>query len=197
MIEFIRYIFSLCTLLFASVCLSALSYNSGEPLPECPTEIIEEQAEPEVTEQAVEDSTIIYDIPLSEEYQRFISYCCVKYGVDYKLALAVMTVENRTYDVDIVSNTADYGLFQINTICFKELRENGLLPDFCSILDPYTNIECGVYLLSKCEYDEPHLVACQYHNGESGARELWNNGIWSTGYTEKVLKEMRTLKCKL
>src|SRR5690606_36348654 len=53
-------------------------------------EIMTEEIIPEVVEQEI----IYYDIPLSEELQKFTYETCQEYDIEYELALAVMQLES-------------------------------------------------------------------------------------------------------
>lgn len=80
-----------------------------------------------------------------------------------------------------VSSTNDYGLMQINAINHKENTD---------YLDPYDNVEQGIKALHKLakKYNEADLVLMCWNCGETGARKLWEQGIYSTEYSRKVLE---------
>jgi len=84
------------------------------------------------------------NIPLSKDLQKFLYNKCEESGVDYKLALALMATESD-YKNGYVSDSNDYGLFQINKINHKWLAEKVGTPN--TPLDPYVNIQWGVSML--------------------------------------------------
>jgi phosphate/sulfate permease len=131
------------------------------------------------------------DISLDADIQKFTYYLCKGYNIDYYLVLAVMEVESD-FQTDIVSSTNDYGLMQINQNNHEWLTETIGVDDF---LDPYQNIRSGTFILRKLfeKYQKPSLVLMAYNMGESGAARLWKQGIYSTDYTEKVLKYQKEL----
>ena len=55
--------------------------------------------------------------------------------------------------------------------------------------DPYQNIRAGVFVLRKLfeRYQDTNMVLMAYNMGEDGAARLWEKGIYSTDYTEKIL----------
>ena len=55
--------------------------------------------------------------------------------------------------------------------------------------DPYDNVEQGIKALHRLtgEYNEADLVAMCWNCGETGARKLWEQGIYSTEYSRKIL----------
>ena len=78
----------------------------------------------ETEENKIEDSLpaiarsgnyIYYDIPLSNELQEYTEDVCREYNIDEKLVFAIIGRESA-YQPDVISDTNDYGLMQIN-IC--------------------------------------------------------------------------------
>ena len=56
-------------------------------------------------------------------------------------------------------------------------------------LIPTRNIRAGVFVLRKLfeRYQDTNMVLMAYNMGEDGATRLWEKGIYSTDYTEKIL----------
>lgn len=131
------------------------------------TEVIEEQGfEP-------------WDIPLSDDLQQYIHNLCEKYDISYAMVIAMIDVESG-FNSKAVSSTNDYGLMQINSVNHK---------DNMDYLNPYDNVEQGIKALHRLtgEYNEADLVAMCWNCGETGARKLWEQGIYSTEYSRKIL----------
>ena len=76
---------------------------------------------------------------------------------------------------------------QINTINHEWMTEKFGFNDY---LDPYQNTRAGIYILRKLfeKYEDPAKVLMAYNMGETGAKKLWNKGIFETDYTNEVLK---------
>lgn len=126
------------------------------------------------------------DIGLDENIQEFIYLLCDGYDIDYSFVLALIDQESN-FTINAVSNTGDYGLFQINEINHDELKNTLGIKD---ISDPYENTRAGMFILRKLfeKYEEPAKVLMAYNMGETGAKILWDKGVFSTTYTDKVLK---------
>ena len=148
------------------------------PPPEEPETYATEQTGAETIE---EQDFEPWDIPLSDNLQQHIHSLCEKYDVSYAMVIAMIDVES-SFDSKAVSNTSDYGLMQINAINHK---------DNMDYLNPYDNVEHGIKALNRLaeKYNEADLVAMCWNCGEAGARKLWREGIYSTEYSEKVIKK--------
>lgn len=127
------------------------------------------------------------DVPMDEELQEYIHYLSEGYDVEFSFVMAVIEHES-SFRSDVVSRTNDFGLMQINKINHKWLTENLGITDF---LDPYQNTRAGVHMLNDLfkKYEEPAKVLMAYNMGESGARKLWNQGIYETSYSKEIMKQ--------
>ncbi len=138
----------------------------------------------------VEEPVVFYyDVPLSEDLQDYIRELCKKHDVPMSLIMAMIEVES-SFRSDVISGTNDYGLMQINKINHEWLTEEYGITDF---LDPYQNVFCGITIiaghLEKTDGDIA-LALMRYNCGATGAKRLWDKGIYSTSYTEKILAAM-------
>lgn len=120
---------------------------------------------------------------LAYDLQELMQDQCEAYGVPYALALAIAEVETH-FDPDAVSPTHDYGLMQINQVNHEWLQGLGM--------DPLThagNIEAGVYIIGGYleRYGDTEQALMAYNNGPTGARKLWDAGVYQTDYTRKVM----------
>lgn len=146
-----------------------------------------------VTVIDTEPVTVYFDIPLSKELQDYIRNLCDEYGVPIELVIAIIDVES-TFRADVVSKTNDYGLMQINKCNHEWLTDKLGITDF---LDPYQNIKSGIHILSghlEVTNGDIELALMRYNNGASGAKKLWNKGIYSTAYTQKVMTAYESYK---
>lgn len=122
----------------------------------------------------------------NENLDAYLGDLCKEYKVDKKLALAIIECESA-FQPDVISETDDYGLMQINKCNHEWLSEKLGISDY---LDPRENMLAGVYMLSYLKQfadTEEKLIMC-YAHGVNGARAKWSEGIVSTRYTQKVLK---------
>ena len=130
-----------------------------------------------------------YDVPLSEDLQDYIRELCEKHDVPMSLIMAMIEVES-SFRSNVISGTNDYGLMQINKINHEWLSEEYGITDF---LNPYQNVFCGITIiaghLDKTDGDIT-LALMRYNCGATGAKRLWDKGIYSTSYTEKIIAAM-------
>lgn len=126
------------------------------------------------------------NVNMDEDLQEFIYCLSYGYNIDFPFIMGLMQKESN-FQADIISKTNDYGLMQINTINHKWLTEKFGFNDY---LDPYQNTRAGLYILRKLfeKYEDPAKVLMAYNMGETGAKKLWNKGIFETDYTNEVLK---------
>ncbi len=138
-------------------------------------------------EYLVEGSFEPLDCALSEELQEYTYYLCEAYYIDFDFAMALMFTES-SFRADVVSGTNDYGLMQINKCNHEYLAERLGITD---ITNPYQNIRAGLYLLRGLfeKYDDAAKVCMAYNMGEYGASVLWEQGIYETNYSRKVLSK--------
>lgn len=131
-----------------------------------------------------------WECHLDTVYQDYLYQMCEKYDVVeyYTLFLAQMYHESN-FKVDVISRTNDYGLMQINVCNHDWLGDILGSYDF---LDPYTNIEAGVYLMSDFlhKYNDVQKALVCYNRGESAVR---NKGIYTTDYSKCVVADMELL----
>ncbi|HEX2986215.1 MAG TPA: transglycosylase SLT domain-containing protein [Caproiciproducens sp.] len=133
-----------------------------------------------------------YDVPLSHDLQNYLFNQCEDRNVQPDLVIALMDVESH-YNPKLISRTNDYGLMQIN-ICHKDFLKKEL--KVSDLLDEKQNIKAGVYMLSGIvnKYSDMNQALMVYNCGESGARKLWKNGVYSTSYSRKVLAKLDEIK---
>ena len=134
-----------------------------------------------------------YDIPLETELQENKRKECDEMNVEMELVLAIMKVESD-FNSEVISDTNDYGLMQINIVNHESLQKKLSIYDF---LDPYDSARAGIYMLSGldwCENDVQRLMC--YNMGVTGAKRAWNKGIQETEYSKKVLKTKEELREK-
>ena len=143
-----------------------------------------------VVEQPIEETpeTIYYDCPLSYELQDYIRNLCEKHNVPMLVVIALIETESAFYS-NVISGTSDYGLMQINKINHKWLSEQYGISDF---LDPYQNVFCGITILSQHynQFNDINKSLMAYNLGATGAKRLWDKGVYETSYTQKINKAM-------
>lgn len=158
---------------------------------EAPTE---KRAEAE-TECIVLECTTLYDVPLTDELQIFIHEMCAEYGVDFRLVLAIISVESSFRCNAYNADTDCCGLMQIKGMNLPTVRAELGVTD---LFNAYENAMGGIYLLRQAlnyDGDIEHALLI-YNNGLGGAKELFYKGIHSTEYSRKVLEARDNLKVR-
>ena len=120
-----------------------------------------------------------------EDIQKMIYNVSEEYGLDYRLVTAVVKKESN-FTPDTISKTDDWGLMQINSCVHSYLREKLKITD---MLDPEQNVRSGCFLLKGLldKYKDPAMALTAYNRGEGGAKKLFDKGIYTSDYAEKVL----------
>lgn len=135
-----------------------------------------------------------YDIPLSKDLQLYTYTKCVEYGIPdhYELVLAMMWQESN-YTADLISETDDYGIMQINSCNHDWLVDLFGPIDF---LDASDNINAGVYIMSKLliKYEDEHMALMSYNMGEYGASLNWQAGSYTSKYSRSIMAKREAIK---
>ena len=136
------------------------------------------------TSEVVEPAEIYYDCPLTHDLQDYIRELCEKNEIPMSLVIAMIEVES-SFRTNAVSSTSDYGLMQINKINHEWLSEKYGITDF---LDPYQNVLCGITMLSQHynRFQDMDKSLMAYNLGATGAKRMWDKGIYETSYTRKI-----------
>jgi len=139
----------------------------------------------------------LLDIPLPLEVNQFIYDESEFRQIPYELIIAVIDAES-TFQLDVVSETGDYGLMQINQCNIASLKEEFQFDD---IMYYRNNVRSGVYLLSELytKYDgDVDKTLMAYNMGDTGAKQLWKKGITESKYSIKIKEKyeinLRTTK---
>ena len=150
-------------------------------------EVPEASTELEMIEE-IEEIQPRINCRLDDETQQMIVEKCAEYNIDFAFTMAVMFRESSFRPNVISSDGSDYGLMQINKINHERLSEELGITNF---LDPEQNVTAGLYMLQKLfeKYEDPALVLMAYNLGETGAKRLWDKGIYMSGYAEAVLRQ--------
>lgn len=129
-----------------------------------------------------------YDVPLSHSLQNYIYEVCTDEKVPMSLVIAMIDYESN-FNPEIVSDTDDYGLMQINRVNNEMLSSSYHSAD---MLDAYQNVFCGVKIIAGYinQYEDYNKALMAYNMGSYGAQKAWENGITSTTYSEQILELM-------
>lgn len=127
----------------------------------------------------------LLDVPLDRYLQEYIHRLCEESGLPYTLAIAVIEQESH-YIPWIISDSDDWGLMQINSVCHEWLSRELGVTDF---LDAWQNVRAGIWLLADyyARYGYASGALMCYNMGEPRAQSLFNQGIYATDYSERVI----------
>lgn len=136
---------------------------------------------------------VYYDVPMDDELQRYIQDLCKEYDFDRYDVVVALIQQESSFREDVISGTGDYGYMQINECNHNWLADELGLND---MLDGEQNIAAGIYILSDLygKYGDIELALMAYNCGEKGASDLWQQGIYSTKYSEGVINIASTLE---
>lgn len=149
-------------------------------------------------EPAPEEVYVFYNVPLSDDVQRYTQDLCDVFGVQYAHVLATMKVEsNYTHTAISPQNhngSTDWGIMQINSGNHKWLEGELGITDW---LDLQQNILAGVYILSHYNYhgDNFQAISMFYNSGPSKGRTNHTNGIY-TAYSYEAVKALEELEAR-
>lgn len=134
-------------------------------------------------------------LPLSYDIALYTIYKAQQNGIDPDLLFCIMWRESNFNPYEIGKNTNgtyDYGLMQINSSNFSFLSQKIGITSMNDLLDPYKNIDCGVYFISSYlrKYNDYNKALMCYNLGEGGAQRKWNQGIYYSAYSKSIIERM-------
>jgi soluble lytic murein transglycosylase-like protein len=123
------------------------------------------------------------------------------YGIDYRLALAIMAVESN-FQNDAVSSAGARGIMQIRPILASSIAKEAGIPyrEASDLFDPAKNVRLGLYYLSWLGsiFKNTSEVLLAYNIGHNGAkRRLSRAGDAESSYTRRVMDEYQRNKTTL
>lgn len=123
-----------------------------------------------------------FKVNLSVEVQKLVYEQTRGQGVDIEEVLAIIETESGG-QANLISETEDYGLMQINKCNHTALKKELGINDF---LDPTQNVIAGVHILNHYKDYPRNKRLMAYNMGYNGMMELWDSGVHRTEYTDKV-----------
>lgn len=153
-------------------------------------------AEPEEIEEEIIEPTIpekYLNIPLEDSLKEYIYNTAIESDIPPEILFSIAWKESN-FNIDSISATNDYGLFQINQINFNSLAAimNMDYQSFSNnIDDPYLNTKCAVKIITDCKdkynNDDWHQVLMRYNMGPVGAERNMQNGMYSSNYSRRII----------
>jgi hypothetical protein len=128
-----------------------------------------------------------------EVVQAYLWYLCEDRNIDYYIVVALIEREsNYKYNAS-GDNGNSVGYMQIYEKWHKERMEAEGVTD---LYNPYENIRVGLNFLEELflKYEDPAKVLMAYNMGESGAKKLWDKGVFETDYSNRILTRSQEIK---
>lgn len=127
----------------------------------------------------------INEQPLNTELQEYIYNLCLEHNISFAFIMAQIGAETD-FRVGLESEVGAVGLMQIRGSIHYELMD---YLDANDLYNPYQNVKVGINLMHLYfdEYEESNLALMVYNCGSSGAKRLWQDGVYSTSYTKEIL----------
>lgn len=147
---------------------------------------------------------IYYEVPreyamnggeFSEELQEFTQDLCEERKLSYPLVLAVIERETGYRNVD-PNGFGSTGYMQVIQKWHEERMEKFGVVD---LLDPKGNITVGVDYMTELlqKYQDINLALMAYNMGESRAKELWEDGIYTSDYADYIVKREEEISLEI
>lgn len=115
----VAFFCTVTALIAAYSCATTAAANLAQQTAEAPATEYVTLAYMEVQPEAEQEPELLYDVPMSDELQRYIREQAERQGVPFEIALAVIERES-SYQPDAVSDTGDFGLMQIKMRLIRE-----------------------------------------------------------------------------
>lgn len=138
---------------------------------------------------------IYYEVPreyaidggeFSDELQEFTQDLCEERKISYPLVLAMIERETGYRNVD-PNGFGSTGYMQV----IQKWHEDRMAKfGVADLLEPKGNITVGIDYLAElsAKYGEVNMVLMAYNMGESRAKELWEDGIYTSDYADYIVK---------
>ena len=189
-----KRIITMALLILAAMLSKPACLNTSEP------EIIlkiEKIKIPDNSQEAKSENEeyIYYTVPqeyvmnggeFSKELQEFTQDICKERSLSYPLVLALIERETGYRNVG-PNGCGSTGYMQIIPKWHEErMKKFGVV----DLLEPEGNIMVGIDYLTELfgKYHEVNLVLMAYNMGESGAKKLWEDGVYSSDYADYIME---------
>lgn len=146
-----------------------------------------------MTEPPTEAEPTLYDIPLSDDLQIYITELCEEVNIEPLLVYAIIEQESR-YTADIIGDNGNsYGLMQIQARWHQERMDKLGCTD---LLNPYDNVKVGIDILAELFARNSNLnwVLMAYNGGCSYANNRIEQGILTSDYADSILEKVSKLE---
>lgn len=131
---------------------------------------------------------------LDARTQRRVWYACQMYGVSYPMILAMIEAETG-YKNDSVSSAGAVGYMQI----IPEWHKGRMKRLHADVNNPVDNIVIGIDYIAELQKhcSNEHYLLMSYNMGLSEATKMWERGIYTTEYSEYIVKREKEISDSL
>lgn len=142
------------------------------------TEVVEQPESITSTNTTEEYNDLLDNVPLSADLQHYVLELCSEYRLDPAVVFAIMYCESR-FNAN-ASKGVCTGLMQLHKSYFSG-----------DLYDPYNNAKQGIQFLAELynEHGDYHMALMCYNMGSGGASKYFNQGIYTSSYSRKVLEK--------
>lgn len=128
---------------------------------------------------------------LDARTQRRAWYACQMYGVSYPMVLAMIEAETG-YKNDSVSSAGAVGYMQV----IPDWHKNRIDRLHADITNPVDNIVIGVDYIAELQKhcSNEHYLLMAYNMGLSEATRMWERGIYTTEYSEYIVRREKEIR---
>lgn len=140
---------------------------------------VSQQTETNVSTESTEEYNDLLDnVPLSADLQQYILTLCSEYDIDPAIVFATIYCESG-FNPN-ASNGVCTGLMQLHSSYFSG-----------NLFDPYNNVSQGIKFLAELyhTHNDYSIALMCYNMGSGGASKYFNQGIYSSSYSRKVLEK--------
>lgn len=155
------------------------------------TEIDETTASTTSSPPVLEENPVLYDVPLSDDIQKYVYKLCCKYDLEPRIIYAIIDRESK-YDPDIVGDSGrSFGLMQIQPRWHEDRMTKLHVAD---LFDAKSNIKVGAdylaELLDMADGDYQWALTA-YNSGISSA-----NRINCSEYAQEIIDKAEIIRTK-
>lgn len=145
---------------------------------EANTEVVDTPETTTSIEETEEYNDLLDNVPLSVDLQQYIFVLCKDYNIDPAIVFATIYCESR-FNPN-ADNGVCIGLMQLHSSYFSG-----------NLYDPYNNVKQGIECLAELyhTHNDYSMALMCYNMGSGGASKYFNQGIYSSNYSRKVLEK--------
>lgn len=126
------------------------------------------------------------------EQKEYLFNLCEKYELDYRIMAGVIYNESNFIPTAVGHNTngtSDWGLGQINDVCYGFVKQHVDINCMSDLLDPYKNMEamCAIMDYHKDATGDDAAALLRYQVGEGTYARMLREGDASTATQAQVL----------